>query len=687
MSFKYRICGVLLLAALWFSCGGRADGAEIQLGTLFQKRSWAAMDEVYASKKEPTAMEHSLMANALRMRNKWSEAVAILERHAATFPATVRPYAEMTLILGYEKLGRTPEALKLAAQLIKNAPEELRYYIAYAQVRLLGDRDPEGTKKALNIMLQTAETKDRKITTLASLIALSGDRRVHALKLLELQPTHKAAYDILASLPKPWSPAANLAMGQYAYLKNDHKTAIALLAAVPQKTEGWRKATYYRAYSLYKTKRYAEALKLWSSLALNGNAYAESAVRRIATLAGKAEKSNAVSTLRKVVEIRKGKVQARALYVLAGLADEAEAKTIEDSLIQAYPDSPNTVKVLWKRGWVSWNAKAPEEALWYWKRLYAPGLDSYWKARALYWIAAAQKAMGQTQEAEKTLNNLTRNHPLSIYTFLASPGKIKLLEGDHPELTSKPDLLEEWGFVVYAKLRMQRPKASGKELYRSMQLSEWLGEAEGTYSQARLLARYFTSGSTLYRKGLEYLYPRPFKKQVDLACGKYGVENNFVWSIMRQESAFQPNATSWAGASGLMQLMPGTAKDEAKRIGLKQYDIYSVEDNVNMGTAHLARLNKAFERKDWIMAAYNAGPGNARKWLADGKQNLPLDLWIEQVRFDETCDYIQKVSANIEVYRMLYGGGEVVSPDVVLPPASDETPPADENGEDTEEVI
>ena len=92
---------MLLLVALWFSCGGRADGAEIQLGTLFQKRSWAAMDEVYASKKEPTAMEHSLMANALRMRNKWSEAVAILERHAATFPATVRPYAEMTLILGY----------------------------------------------------------------------------------------------------------------------------------------------------------------------------------------------------------------------------------------------------------------------------------------------------------------------------------------------------------------------------------------------------------------------------------------------------------------------------------------------------------------------------------------------------------------------------------------------------------
>jgi soluble lytic murein transglycosylase len=124
---------------------------------------------------------------------------------------------------------------------------------------------------------------------------------------------------------------------------------------------------------------------------------------------------------------------------------------------------------------------------------------------------------------------------------------------------------------------------------------------------------------------------------------------------MRQESAFKPNATSWAGASGLMQLMPGTAKDEANRMGLKKYDIYAVEDNINMGASHLARLRKSFDREDWIMAAYNAGSGNARKWLTDGKQALSADFWIEQVRFDETCDYVQKVSGNLAVYRLLYG--------------------------------
>jgi soluble lytic murein transglycosylase len=142
---------------------------------------------------------------------------------------------------------------------------------------------------------------------------------------------------------------------------------------------------------------------------------------------------------------------------------------------------------------------------------------------------------------------------------------------------------------------------------------------------------------------------------VEAACKKYGVEDNFVWAVMRQESAFKPRATSRAGASGLMQLMPGTAKDEAKRIGLRKYDIYDIADNVVLGTAHLARLGKSFERKDWVMAAYNAGAGNARKWLAEEKRNLTPGYWIEEIRFDETCDYVQKVSGNLEVYRMLYG--------------------------------
>ena len=85
------------------------------------------------------------------------------------------------------------------------------------------------------------------------------------------------------------------------------------------------------------------------------------------------------------------------------------------------------------------------------------------------------------------------------------------------------------------------------------------------------------------------------------------------------------------------------------------------------------------------MAAYNAGSGNARKWLKDGRDSLEPDRWIEEVRFGETCDYVQKVSGNLAVYRMLYGKAAnarkeaAASPGEVSeePPLEDETETVD----------
>ncbi len=102
--------------------------------------------------------------------------------------------------------------------------------------------------------------------------------------------------------------------------------------------------------------------------------------------------------------------------------------------------------------------------------------------------------------------------------------------------------------------------------------------------------------------------------------------------------------------------MPATAKEEAKRAGLKNYDLYNINDNIRLGTSHLNWLSKNFNRKEWIMSAYNAGSGNTRKWLKDGGDQMSLARWIENIKFEETCGYVQRVSANLEIYRMLYDG-------------------------------
>ncbi|MDR1873994.1 MAG: hypothetical protein LBQ90_03130, partial [Synergistaceae bacterium] len=128
--YFYRFLAALTIVVLLFLSGGGASGAEVSPASLFQRRSWAAMDAFYSAGRPLSPMDHSLMANALRIQNRWAEAVEILERHADSFPAEVKPYAEMTLLLGYENLKRIPEALKTAARLEKTAPADLRYYVA-----------------------------------------------------------------------------------------------------------------------------------------------------------------------------------------------------------------------------------------------------------------------------------------------------------------------------------------------------------------------------------------------------------------------------------------------------------------------------------------------------------------------------------------------------------------------------
>ena len=103
-----------------------------------------------------------------------------------------------------------------------------------------------------------------------------------------------------------------------------------------------------------------------------------------------------------------------------------------------------------------------------------------------------------------------------------------------------------------------------------------------------------------------------------------------------------------------MQFMPATAREEAKRAGLAHYDLYNPNDSIRLGASHLATLGKSFARPEYIMAAYNAGGGNARKWLKDGGDKLDLASWIERITFTETNGYVQRVSANLEIYRRLY---------------------------------
>jgi soluble lytic murein transglycosylase len=137
------------------------------------------------------------------------------------------------------------------------------------------------------------------------------------------------------------------------------------------------------------------------------------------------------------------------------------------------------------------------------------------------------------------------------------------------------------------------------------------------------------------------------------------VEKAMVFAIARQESAFDPKAQSHAGARGLMQLMPATAKRTAQRFALG-YDLDRLTEdpsyNARLGSAHLAELMQDWKGSHILaFASYNAGGPNVKKWIdAYGDPRQPsVDLidWIERIPFSETRNYVQRVMENFNVYR------------------------------------
>jgi soluble lytic murein transglycosylase len=141
-----------------------------------------------------------------------------------------------------------------------------------------------------------------------------------------------------------------------------------------------------------------------------------------------------------------------------------------------------------------------------------------------------------------------------------------------------------------------------------------------------------------------------------------GLDPAFVYGLIRQESRFITDARSHVGASGLMQVMPATAKWTAKKIGLTSFqpsDITDRDTNIAIGTGYLKLVLDDFEGSmAMAAAAYNAGPSRPRQWRAPGGTGPMLEgaVWAENIPFSETRDYVKRVLANTTNYAALMTG-------------------------------
>ena len=153
-------------------------------------------------------------------------------------------------------------------------------------------------------------------------------------------------------------------------------------------------------------------------------------------------------------------------------------------------------------------------------------------------------------------------------------------------------------------------------------------------------------------------FPAPHRDAVQRQAQAIGLDAAYVYGLIRQESRFVMDARSGVGASGLMQVMPATARWTARKIGLSGFtpgQINELDTNILIGTSYLKLALDDFQGSlPLAAAAYNAGPGRPRAW-----RNGPLldgAIWAENIPFNETRDYVKKVLSNTVDYAGLFSG-------------------------------
>jgi soluble lytic murein transglycosylase len=151
-------------------------------------------------------------------------------------------------------------------------------------------------------------------------------------------------------------------------------------------------------------------------------------------------------------------------------------------------------------------------------------------------------------------------------------------------------------------------------------------------------------------------YPFPYLKEIEHWSKERQINPLLVTAVIRQESRFEPNVKSAAGAVGLMQVLPSTAKWIAPQFKLdsKNINLENPNDNIMFGTAYLAQTHQQYNNNSLLaIASYNAGPGNVSKWLSVLPKDDPDDF-VEAIPFDETKNYVRQVFGNYWNYLRLY---------------------------------
>ncbi len=327
----------------------------------------------------------------------------------------------------------------------------------------------------------------------------------------------------------------------------------------------------------------------------------------------------------------------------------------------------------WLAGWIALRyLRDPKTAAGHFARMWSKVTYPVSRARAAYWAGRAAESQNNIALARdwyvKAGRYFTVFYGQLALGRLGTKGGKPLPAGPHPDSQTAAayharDVVRAAKLIAGSRDR-NHLKAFIRHLTRTSKTPAEAAMAARIAQSAARPAVALRSAKRALRKHTVLIHAG--WPQEPLPDDLRGVEDALLLALMRQESAFDHEALSWAGARGLMQVMPATARLMAKRLKMpfSRKRLNDPEYNLTIGTAYLAHVLEEFDGSYVLaLAAYNAGPSRARSWLrkhGDFRtgQIDPVD-WIEMIPFDETRNYVQRVMENLQMYRAIRGKGRI----------------------------
>jgi soluble lytic murein transglycosylase len=370
---------------------------------------------------------------------------------------------------------------------------------------------------------------------------------------------------------------------------------------------------------------------------------------------------------------------------------------------RTFPESDYADDALWHGGRALVELGETQEAVLVFRRLANRYPESHFLQESIYWTATLFREEGDEEAACAELTRLLRDHPDSYWT-----GRVRESEAaaSCPTDSALGAVVELDPFVWLAEIfpdvedaeearracdrlleaeplrRASALAAMGLATEADTELASLrrtlardpvalvgLADAAWRIGTTRVAMRAIStlkeqtgkqilSGETPPRVA-RLLYPVEHLDSVLRWSAAYDVDPLFVYAVMREESWFDPQAISWAGAHGLLQIMPSTGRDLARRIGLARFersDLFKPDVNIRLGSYYLSALLDELDREPTIaLSAYNAGKHNALRWKKGIDGEFDVDRYVVGITYRETYHYVQRVTRSWAIYRHLYG--------------------------------